>query len=406
MPLNDIYTRLPEENERQYIWRVCGAKDAGLIDKSWTEVAEIINRGLGKPEDEYLCESAYRKAYQIARDYNEDVFSKREPNYSKQIQEQRDLLYQQKRQLMDQRREYNKEMAVAARAEHLHEVIQLCASNLPALTIPEYRSELCGDREAVLFLTDWHYGMTTDNVWNTFNSEVAVARIAETVQATKEAMCRHEVCRLHVVLLGDMVAGAIHVGSRVEAEETVCEQLMHVSELIAQTVSELASFVPDVIVYSTYGNHSRTVQNCKESTHRDNMERIIPWWLTERLQNTSVVVVPEEEASYGELIHVPVCGYNIIATHGDLDKPNSAGVTLSALFQRKLGISVDYVVLGHLHRSQSIGSLGIDTYVVPSLCGSDAYAHSKRLYSLPGQTLMIFSPSKGRECIYTIRFTD
>lgn len=396
-----------DENERQYIWRICRAKDTGLIDCSWEETALIINRGLGKDEDSYLCESAYRKAYQMARDYYDDVFSKQ--NDDQRLQAQKKEMTMLATQLQDQRREYNKILTGEARAQHLRNVIREAAKDLPALGIvPKGLLEHnVSDCEAVLFLSDWHYGMKTKNVWNVYNTEIAMNRMLELACKVREALLRHQVSKLHVVILGDMVAGAIHTGTRVAAEELVCEQLMHVSELLAEVINDISQCVPEVQIYTTYGNHSRTIQNLKDSVHADNMERIIPWWLEERFSESDTVnVVSDSECSYDELLLIPVCGWNIAATHGDLDSPKKAGATFGAVFSRKFGKQIDYVVLGHWHHSESVDTLGVDTVVVPSLCGVDSYAHTKRLYSEPGQSLMMFSSQHGRECIYTIRFTE
>ena len=36
----------PEETETQYIWRICSAKDTGILDITWDEVASILNKEL------------------------------------------------------------------------------------------------------------------------------------------------------------------------------------------------------------------------------------------------------------------------------------------------------------------------------------------------------------------------
>lgn len=38
--------KLPDENERQYIWRLASAKDNGTLDLSWPELTEIFNAEL------------------------------------------------------------------------------------------------------------------------------------------------------------------------------------------------------------------------------------------------------------------------------------------------------------------------------------------------------------------------
>ena len=55
-------------------------------------------------------------------------------------------------------------------------------------------------------------------------------------------------------------------------------------------------YVNEVSVYSTYGNHARTVQKKEDSIHSDNMERIIPWWLSYRLKDNKNYGLIEPEA--------------------------------------------------------------------------------------------------------------
>ena len=93
----------------------------------------------------------------------------------------------------------------------------------------------------------------------------------------------------------------------------------------------------------------------------------------------------------------------MVGVHGDLDFSKNTGQILNSLFQKKKGLSVDCVVMGDRHHMEEFESFGIDVVVVRSLCGTDEYANTKRLYSVPGQTLMIFNPSCGRDATYNIR---
>ena len=67
--------KLPNENENQFIWRLASAKDSGLLDLSWSELADIFNKELLDDDIEYN-ESTYRKKYQQAKTFYEDVNSK------------------------------------------------------------------------------------------------------------------------------------------------------------------------------------------------------------------------------------------------------------------------------------------------------------------------------------------
>lgn len=407
--MTDILSTLhkaSDENVYQYLWRVCSAKDCGLLNLSWPELADAINRELHPNSDsEWLQESVYRKDYRAAKLYYDNVFSKFNDEAINDIEAKKQELRKISMQAADQRRELRKYERLEARAEHLHEIILQAVKDLPPFEIeqPIYYTSQNSPCEAILFLNDWHYGMKTDTIWNRYNCEICRKRVNLLCERVCNYLRLHKIQKLNIVLLGDMAHGAIHVNARVAAEEAVCEQLIHVSELLAQLIHTLSGYVADIEVYSTYGNHMRTVQNAKESIHSDNMERIIPWWLKARFDNYKGVEVVEQD-EYNEMLHIPVCGYNVIAVHGDLDNLRKIGTTMHTMFSKCCGIDVDYVVMGDKHHAENIEALGIDCTIVPALCGTDDYAHGKRLYSEPGQVMMIFDPEYGRECVYTIRF--
>ena len=209
------------------------------------------------------------------------------------------------------------------------------------------------------------------------------------------------ISHLYVVLLGDAYHGAIHVSCRVASEEDTCDQLMHVSELIAQSLEELSRHVNEIDFYSCYGNHCRTLQRKEESIHSDNMEKILPWWIKQRLQNNTKIKVHESE--YKEFTLLNVCGYNICCVHGDLDNIKDTATTFNTLFNRKFGKTIDYIISGDKHHLEEFEAFDIESIIVRSLCGTDDYANNKRLYSSAGQTLIIMSEEEGRECTRNIK---
>jgi hypothetical protein len=395
--------RQPGENEQQYIWRLGQAIEAGTVDLKWADITEMVNSEF-RPDTPYQ-ESAYRKPYSGGLLYWNNVFSKfkNEDDYERSLQAQRDELYMLKKQYSDQRREYLKLLDVDARWNHLADRLLDVArdANLYRPLVVTKHSHSTGKKEAVLCLCDWHFGMTTDNIFNKYNVEICRERVARLVAKAKEHLALHEISVLHILLLGDAAAGAIHCGVRVASEEETVDQIMQVSELYAQTISELADSVDLVKVYSTYGNHLRTIQNKHDSIHSDNMEKVIPWWLKQRLSVRSDVQVFEGE--YYEFIRLNVLGYNIAATHGDLDTVKNLGITVNNIFTQVYGEVIHFAIMADKHHLEEFDSFGIESILCPSLCGTEEYANTKRLYSKPGQLLMIFSKEEGRECTYNIK---
>ena len=403
--MENILQKLPTENESQYIWKVGQAKDNGLIDSTWEELTPILNTQCGISEEDFRGSSAWRKRYRVMQQAWDDVFSQNKfvDEHVVSIKEQTDELYKAKRQLFDQRREYNKLLVSDARADHLTERLIEAANLVPLQNYADVFTFKANTvyEEAVLCLSDWHYGQLSDNIWNLYNTTICKERISSLFDKVTSALQNHMVDTLHIVLLGDFVNGAIHTGSRVAAEENTCDQLMHVSEILANFINALSAYVDKVNVYSTYGNHARTIQNKNDSIHSDNMERIIPWWLKQRLVNNKKANIIDSE--FYEFIYFNVCGYNVVCTHGDLDKFKDIGITINSLFSKKYGKTIDYTFSGDKHHLESFEQFGVESALVGSLCGTDEYANNKRLYSYPMQTLCIFTPEDGKLCSYNIK---
>lgn len=400
MTSNDMKYNPQIENEDQYIFRICDIKDASGL--TWKEVADIINKELGNN----YTESAYRKRYQMfhngLKTCEKQVFS--DDEYLQKIREQTDEFYKAKKQFQDQRREYNKNLTKDARSEHLEEELIKAANKLSSEKMLEdnYGIYYTATNDAVLCLTDWHLGMVTDNIWNKYNSQICLDRIGKLYRKAKNYLRLHNVDKLHVMVLGDLIHGSIHSTVRVASEEDTCEQLMHAAELLAELVNELSHYVNEVHVYSTYGNHARTVQKKEDSIHSDNMEKIIPWWLEWRLKDNSKVFI--EDNKFYEFIYLNVQGHGIVGVHGDLENFRKLGIDMHTLFSKQYGFDVEYVFSGDKHHLESMDSYGIENVLVSSLCGTDDHANNKRLYAKAGQTLCVFNKEDGKVCTYNITF--
>lgn len=377
----------------------------------WPEAAQVCNEQWFEDEDDYMGESAWRKMYQYARAfYDNHVFDfmLSDDGYKEEMDEELLAIRKAKMQLADQRRELNKVVRVEAREDHLMEVIEEAAAYMGEL-VPFISDEfsdptLEADKEAILCFSDWHYGMITDNVWQQYNVDICKERVNEVVRRTKEYLDNNHVEKLHVVILGDLIHGACHTSCRVASEESTVMQLMHATELVAEAVYKLSKCVETVYVHCQYGNHARTIQNKDESMHQDNLEMLVPWYLQARFANTmNVFVCPPP---HNEFSTFDCAGYNVCFVHGDLDKFKDLGLTANTLFMKKYGHGIDYTISGDKHHLESFEQFGIESDLVPSLCGTDEYANNKRLYSMPGQTLFVYSRKYGKEATYNIMFKE
>lgn len=318
-------------------------------------------------------------------------------------------LQKERQRYFDQRREYKKILAEEGRREHLETALAIAAGKLdetigrlfPNASVFDYIQTTDDSTEAILVFSDWHYGMVADNIFNHYDTKVCIERVEHVVHEAVRRLVLHRCSKLHIVMLGDALHGGIHCSARVASEELVADQLMQVSEIIAQSIEYLSQYVGQTLVYATYGNHVRTIQNKKDSIHRDNMERIIPWWLTQRLNcYDNIMIMPEGDT---EFLLIESCGHNFVAAHGDLDSVKTSPRLLSTLFQKKCGVDIEYVLLGDKHHRECFDEIGVYAMICGSLCGTDDYANSKRLYSRPEQLLLIVNDECGVDAEYRIK---
>lgn len=375
--------------------------DKTLADMDYSELAELV---YGKS---YSSDVARRMMYGSCRTLElidkERTSSPEQSNVLDEIDSKIAELRKERQKFFDQRREYNKLLSQEAREEHICEMLSTAATALSETVGCMYSNYIItasSDTEAILVFSDWHFGLKTYNVFNEYNTEICKERVSKIVNSTIERLLLHSCRKLHIVVLGDLCHGAIHNSARVASEEYVCDQLMQASEILAQSIENLSQYVPETIVYTTYGNHMRTVQNKNDSIHRDNMERLVSWWLTQRLSKyENIIIAPDEES---EFIFVNSCGHEFCASHGDNDSVRNSPKLLTVLFQKKYGKDIEYILLGDKHHRESFDELGVSAMLCGSLCGTDDHANTKRLYSTPSQLLLIVKPECGVDAEYRL----
>ena len=400
--------RLPGESDFAYHKRLVMGK---LEDKSLADIdyAELSVPVYGKQLSSHSTRKMMYGSYITLQEMEKEQVAKTiDSGVLTEIETKKKELQKAGQRFYDQRREYNKLVAKEARWEHLEAALIAAANNLDNTVgriydgHPPYTRDMhYSDAEAVLVLSDWHYGMITDNVFNKYNTDICRHRVMEVVNSAIARMQLHNCHRLHVVVLGDLFHGGIHSSARVASEELVCDQLMQASEILAQAIEILSQFVEQTFVHITYGNHARTIQNKHDSIHHDNMERIVPWWLNQRFKDYENVCVASSDKN--EFLFLDVCGHEFCASHGDLDSVKTSPRLLTTLFQKTYGKDIEYILLGDKHHRESFNELGVTAMICGSLCGTDDYASDKRLFSHPEQLLLIVNEKDGVDAEYHLR---
>lgn len=252
---------------------------------------------------------------------------------------------------------------------------------LEPITTPEVE----GENEAQLNLADWHTGLKVDNYWNKYSVVELQKRAKKMTQETIKRCKMHNVKTLHVMNLGDLLHGIIHVSTRVVSEVDLIEQLRVTWTLIAQILRELAKEIPEVKFYSTYGNHSRVTEEKNAALDRENLELLIPDFLEASLVNIPNVEIMKNDVE-DQIIMAEIKGKTIFAVHGDRDRFKSVAENLTLMLEQK-----PYkIFLAHTHHLQADERHKIDIIVSRSMCGVDDYAKDIRATSRAGQSLYIY----------------
>lgn len=295
------------------------------------------------------------------------------------------------------RSELNKHLKSISDQFLLKELIVEAISKIEPLKY-EFKDLQSGESEAVLLLSDWHRGQVSDNFFNKFNNEIFDERVEKLMNKTREYCLLNNIKTIHILTLGDMINGGIHVQTRIESQENLIEQTIGVTEALSHLFNNLSQEF-NLELYFCRGNHDRVTPSKEEAMNGESFSDIIPWFLKERLKGNDRIHFNENTVD-DEIITANVCGQHIIGVHGHKDNFNKAIDNL-ALFTKQIP---DYIVMGHFHHSREADLKGVEMIINPSLCGSDHYAVDGRKFSKAGQKLLMLNKEDGRYATYFISF--
>ena len=392
--------RQPDENEEQFIWRIGQAKDSGILDLDWAEIADIINKQFRQDESEYRSEAAYRKPYQQAkRFFEKNAFNKYvdENNYINELREAKFELRKEKQKMFDERTELNRKIREQARRESFIDLVTDQISNVAPLQLNYKNKDIIeSDNDLICHLTDLHAGLNINNWYNTFNMDVLRDRLSNYLDNLFTIQKRHNSENCYIVI-GEIVSGLIHETLRIENNENVIQQFIMVSSLLSEVIAEIAINFNNVFVYITPGNHARVIANKEHSLRGENFDVLLPHYLKASLQNYNNVFI-EDNLKDCDIALFEVRGNKIASSHGDKDDVSNVVQKFTMIF----GIKPDIILMGHRHTNAL--TTVYDTKVIQSGCvsGSDNYCLDKRLKNRPEQTISVIDET-GLVCLYDVK---
>lgn len=391
--------RQPTETESAYIWRLGQAKDNGILDLTWAEIANLINKEFREDVSEYRSESAYRKKYAIAKEFAEgNVF--KSTSSSSDILQQIQELQKERIKLSDARTDYNRLVRREARKESYADMVKniICENVDPIKIDTEGVNQYYGhgDNDLLIHISDIHTGIEIHNWKNDFDENILKTRLEKYVSEIIKIQQRH--CSENAfVVIGEIISGIIHNNLRLQNNMDMMEQFKYISELLSSVLVELSGRFKQVYVYVTPGNHSRISPKKEDALDGENMDVLLGFYLRARLQNYKNISICENIID-PEIASFIIRGQKVFAAHGHKDSPQNVVQNFTLMF----GMRPDIVLLGHRHTN---GMTTVsDVKVIESGCcsGSDQYAVSIRKTNRPEQTVSVVD-NNGLVCLYDIQ---
>lgn len=397
------------ENTNEYIWRMCDYKDNGLLSLNWEQVGELINKELfGSDEELYRTSSAYRKPYQYAKDFYDDVFKKRMyADNDEAVKKMDDLkrdIQKERIKLNTTKVEYNKWLRENARDELIVEEICKSISNLSPLEKPAYIKNKYSPKEYCLVFGDEHYGTEfelTDllgNIINSYSPEIFEKRMWDLFYQVIDIIKKEDINILNIYSMGDFSDGCLRVSQLMKLRYGVIDGTIKYANFISNWLNELTKYVR-IRFQMTDGNHTelRMLGQPKGTFVEDNMGKIVKEFIKIRLEDNNNFTFIENPTGY---IYDNLAGNIILGIHGETRSLEKTLKDLSAIYNTQ----IKYLFAGHLHHSK-LEEIGVNSEVIniPSIIGIDPYALSLNKTSNASAKLFVFEEGKGRTCEYTFK---
>ena len=370
------FNKNPGEYTRDELYEIGLAhKKLEQKDKSWATLAQIV----GWPG---AAESYRHFVSRRSKENLEDIEEVADTSYDEAMRN----LYVEKTKVRDLNNDYRRNMREEARIEALMEEIKNAAKELPSLPkVQPVLKSVNTKIEAVLAFSDLHLGPDFENSYNSYSYEIAVKRVNKLVADVIEYCRLHNVTRLNFLNLGDLIAGLIHPTIRLEQRLDITEQIMRAAELTAEALNQLQAAAPEIVYRSVVDNHSRPMPNKNEHIEKENFNKLIDWFVEERLKDTDIIFAHDNiDDGIGKFSLLN--GKIVMFAHGHQDSADRC-------FQNFFGATrefIDYIILAHYHNSKEKTFNGMKVYVNGSIIGTDPYAYGKRLFSDPEQKLLVF----------------
>lgn len=404
--INDVLKRFPNETEEECLFRIGSAKRDGLLDATWVEIADFMNSTFRESEEEYFCESAYRKKYKNYIDAKA-MFTKQEATSDGTADELVAKLREinkERVKLQTEKLEYNRWLREEARDELITEKIVDAIKQYNSLVSPEPIMVNKPSRSAILAFGDEHYATEFTiyglhgEIINSYSPEIFEQRMWSLFYKVLEIIEKEDLTTLYIFALGDFTDGVLRCSQLMKLRYGVVEGTVKYANFIANWLNELSKYVK-IKYQMVYGNHSelRMLGQPKGTFKEENTGLFVREMINARLENNpnfEMVINPTG------LIFDTIEGFNTLAIHGEVRNMENAIKDFSNTYNTDIRILIG----GHMHHYKA-ETVGVNREVVnvPSIIGIDDYSMSLNKTSNPGATLLVVEKDAGISVEYKIK---
>ena len=407
------FDKLEDETSEEYQVRLSNLKLIEGEDLDWEDIKELLSsekhrdtlrrEGYGialaskvfENKINKIYEEHYKELKEVKKEVNKEISDKRIKEINNKVLQ----LEKEKIKLKDQRNDLNAIKRTIARTEHLMECMEDKIEELgkvkPLLGNVELIQQT-SEREGVVVLTDIHYGADVDNILDCYNPKICEEKLNYFLVKIIQYAEENKITTLNVLGLGDFITGLIHNINRIDSRLLITEQVINISELIAEFINELSKrfYVRYALIN---GNHSRIVAEKDNSREEENFTEFIRPFVKSRLRdNRNVEYIEHKDCG---IIEVDILGNKCLGIHGDNDRDKN----LDRLIQM-YDYPIDYIFRGHFHQAKQF-DVNTTTVICGGAFGSEGYAKKGRLYNKPIQKFVVFD-KYGIVCSYDINLDN
>lgn len=228
------------------------------------------------------------------------------------------------------------------------------------------------ENNIIACLSDIHYGAYVDIAENYYDTETVGKLLDIYADKLIQIANKEMVGRIDIVNLGDIVEHAYMRNQNLyDSEETLSEQIVHVTELIIKFIQKLREHVELITYRAIAGNHDR-MQGDKNSNlnadHAVNISnQIIKLWI--KYSQSDVKFVEAEDY----FTDININGWQFAFVHGD--RNNLLKKTTLAELSEQHDKHYDAIIGGHIHH-QTLLEVGDNRYQASfgSIKGMDEYS--------------------------------